>query len=149
MAKNPKLRILEASVFSRPIKTRMPFRFGRSTLTQMPILHLRLKVETSGGAIVHGVSASGIPPLWFDKGAGKTHEDNINDLSLSLRLALDQFLELDEAPVWYLHSTAEPIVRKLAAGKGLNELTAGFGVALVDAALIDAARGLLNQWVYG
>lgn len=139
MAKNTKLRILEASVFSRPIKTRMPFRFGRSTLTQMPILHLRLKVETSGGAIVHGVSASGIPPLWFDKAAGKTHEDNINDLSLSLRLALDQYLELDEAPVWYLHSTAEPIVRKLAAGKGLNALTAGFGVALVDAALIDAA----------
>ncbi len=139
MAENPKLRILEASVFSRPIKTRMPFRFGRSTLTQMPILHLRLKVETSGGAIVHGVSASGIPPLWFDKAAGKTHEDNINDLSLSLHLALDQYLELDEAPVWYLHSTAEPIARKLAAAKGLNELTAGFGVALVDAALIDAA----------
>jgi L-alanine-DL-glutamate epimerase-like enolase superfamily enzyme len=139
MVNNPKFKILEASVFSRPIKTRMPFRFGRSTLTQMPIVHLRLTVETKDGKTVHGVSASGIPPLWFDKGAGKTHEDNIHDLSLSLRLALDQYLELDDAPVWFLHSIAEPAVRRMATAKGLNELTAGFGVALVDAALIDAA----------
>lgn len=139
MVNTPKFKLLEASVFSRQIKTRMPFRFGRSTMTQMPILHLRLKVESDTGRTVVGVSASGIPPLWFDKGAGKTHADNINDLSLSLRLALDEYMKLDQAPVWYLHHVAEPVVRRIAAGKGLNELTAGFGVALVDSALIDAA----------
>lgn len=135
----PKLKILEASVFSRPIKTRMPFRFGRSTMTEMPILHLRLKVAIDAGRTVAGVSACGIPPLWFDKSAGKTHADNIHDLSLSLRLALDRYLESDAAPVWFLHRMAEPVIRKAAAEMGLNGLTAGFGVALVDAALIDAA----------
>ena len=135
----PQFRLREASVFSRQVKTRMPFRFGRSTLTQMPILHLRLKVEADNGKMITGVSASGIPPLWFDKAAGKTHADNIQDLSTSLRLALDQYMQLDEAPVWYLHKVAEPIVRKSAAAKGLNDLTAGFGVALTDSALIDAA----------
>ncbi len=108
-------------------------------MTQMPILHLRLKVETGDGKLLTGVSACGIPPLWFDKGAGKTHADNIQDLSLSLRLALDHYMELDAAPVWFLHKIAEPVVRKAAAAKGLNDLTAGFGVALVDSALIDAA----------
>jgi hypothetical protein len=135
----PQFRLREASVFSRQVKTRMPFRFGRATMTQMPILHLRLKVEADDGSIITGVSASGIPPLWFDKAAGKTHADNIQDLSLSLRLALDRYLELDAAPIWFLHKIAEPPVRKAAAAKGLNDLTAGFGVALVDAALIDAA----------
>src|SRR5690606_31016242 len=128
----------EASVFSRQVQTRMPFRFGRATMTQMPILHLRLKVETHDGQTLTGISAAGIPPLWFDKGAGKTHADNIQDLSLSLRLALDGYMQLDASPVWYLHKAAEPDIRRSAAAKGLSDLTAGYGVALVDSALIDS-----------
>jgi hypothetical protein len=139
MVNMPQFRVREASVFSRQIKTRMPFRFGRSTMTQMPILHLRLTVEADDGKVLTGVSASGIPPLWFDKADGKTHADNIQDLSLSLRLALENYMQLDQSPVWFLHKVAEPYTRKSAAAKGLNDLTAGFGVALVDSALIDAA----------
>lgn len=139
MVNQPQFRLREASVFSRQVKTRMPFRFGRATMTQMPILHLRLKVETAEGRTLTGVSACGIPPLWFDKAAGKTHADNIQDLSVSVRMALDAYMELDPSPVWFLHKVAEPIVRKAAAAKGLNDLTAGYGIALVDSALIDAA----------
>jgi hypothetical protein len=135
----PQYRLREASVFSRQIKTRMPFRFGRSTLTQMPILHLRVTVEAHDGKILTGAGACGIPPLWFDKAAGKTHADNIQDLSISLRLALEAYMQLDQAPVWFLHKVAEPGIRKAAEAKGLNDLTAGFGVALADSALIDAA----------
>jgi hypothetical protein len=139
MASQPQFRLREASVFSRPVKTRMPFRFGRATMTHMPILHLRLRLETRDGKRLVGASACGIPPLWFDKAAGKTHEDNIRDLSVSLRLALDEYLKLDPAPVWDLHKAAEPPARKAAAAMGLNGLTAGFGIALADSALIDAA----------
>jgi hypothetical protein len=138
MASLPQFRLREASVYSRQVKTRMPFRFGRATMTQMPILHLRLKLESASGEVVDGASACGIPPLWFDKAAGKTHADNIQDLSVSLRLALDEYMKLDAAPIWYLHKVAEPAVRKTATAKGMNDLTAGFGVALVDSALIDA-----------
>jgi hypothetical protein len=139
MVNMPQFRVREASIFSRQIKTRMPFRFGRSTMTQMPILHLRLTVEANDGKILIGTSASGIPPLWFDKADGKTHADNIQDLSLSLRLALENYMQLDQAPVWFLHNIAEPPTRLSAAAKGLSDLTAGFGVALIDSALIDAA----------
>ena len=139
MVNMPQFRVREASVFSRQIKTRMPFRFGRSTMTQMPILHLRLTVEANDGKVLTGTGACGIPPLWFDKADGKTHADNIQDLSLSLRLALENYMQLDQAPVWFLHKIAEPPTRTSAAAKGLNDLTAGFGVALVDSALIDAA----------
>lgn len=135
----PKFKLAEANVFSRAIKTRMPFRFGRSTMTQMPILHLQLKVTADSNTTIIGASACGIPPLWFDKAAGKTHEDNIHDLSLSLKLALDQYLLMEKNSVWKLHQLAEPLIRKKAAALGLNELTAGFGIALVDSALIDAA----------
>jgi hypothetical protein len=108
-------------------------------MTQMPILHLRLTVEAEDGTQVTGVSASGLPPLWFDKGASKTHADNINDLSVSLRLALEHYLSFDPAPVYALHRVAEPTIRAQAAAKGLNDLTAGFGIALVDLAMVDAA----------
>jgi hypothetical protein len=149
MVNQPQLRLREASVFSRQVKTRMPFRFGRATMTQMPILHLRLKVETADGREVTGVSACGIPPLWFDKAAGKTHADNIQDLSISIRLALDAYMQLDHAPAWFLHKVAEPIVRKAAAAKGLNDLTAGYGIALIDSALIDAACRNANVTFHG
>lgn len=157
MAITPKLKLREASVYSRQVMTRMPFRFGRSTMTQMPILHLRIKAETEDGKTVTGVSASGIPPLWFDKGASKTHADNIHDLSLSLRLALEHYLEMDAAPVWFLHKVLEPEIRKVAAAKSLNDLTSGFGIALVDSALIDAVcrhtgipfHAALKQNVFG
>ncbi|MEO7425956.1 MAG: mandelate racemase, partial [Fibrobacteria bacterium] len=139
MTTSPQFRLREASVFSRQVKTRMPFRFGRATMTQMPIIHLRLKLESGEGELIEGAAACGIPPLWFDKAAGKTHADNIQDLLVSLRLALDEYMLMDAAPVWFLHKVAEPPVRKMAAAKGLNGLTAGFGVALVDSALIDAA----------
>lgn len=139
MVKTPAFRLREASVFSRQVHTRMPFGFGRASMTQMPVLHLRLSVEAEDGKVLTGVSASGLPPLWFDKGASKTHADNIQDLSVSLRLALEHYLSFDPAPVYALHRVAEPTIRTQAAAKGLNDLTAGFGIALVDLALIDAA----------
>lgn len=135
----PRFGIQEAEVFCRRITVRMPFRFGRSTLTEMPVLHLRLRVRAANGRSQIGVSAAGIPPLWFDKGEGKTHSDNIRDLSLSLRIALDHYRDSDADTVWNLHRTGEAGARRAAAACGLNGLTAGFGVALVDAALIDAA----------
>jgi hypothetical protein len=58
-----------------------------------------------------------------------------------LRLALDAYMRLDASPVWYLHKIAEPEIRRSAAAKGLNDLTAGYGVALVDSALKDNLFG--------
>jgi hypothetical protein len=110
----------------------------------MPILHVRLVVE-SNGKIQTGVSASGVPPLWFDKDASKTHEQQVNDLLRSLQIAFEAYQGLSAAPAYALHAAGEPVARARGEAAGQNDLVRGFGVALLDAALVDATCRLARQ----
>lgn len=137
MSPPPAVRIKEVHVFSRPVKTRIPFRYGKAVVTEEPIAHLRVAAEVDG-TVAEGVSAAALPPLWFDKDSSKTHDDNIRDLLRSVRHAADVYAEIAPTDAWSLHRASEPEARRRCAAEGLNELTAGFGVALLDEAAIDA-----------
>ncbi|HEX7896662.1 MAG TPA: enolase C-terminal domain-like protein [Planctomycetota bacterium] len=130
-----RVRVRQADVFLRPVRTRMPFRYGKAVVTEEPIAHLRIVAEIDGHRAL-GVSAAALPPLWFDKDPSKTHADNIADLLRSLRAAADVYTAAPAAPAFALHQTCEAETRRRL--RGLNDLTAGFGVALLDAAAIDA-----------
>ena len=115
----------------------MPFHFGIAVLTAMPILHLRLRLEASDGATAWGVSASGLPPLWFDKDPARTHSDNVRDLLASVYGAGHAYEGAGAATAFDLHRALEPEVRAACASSGLNELTSGLGIALFDSAIVD------------
>ncbi len=134
MTAAPRFRVREVRAWLRPVRTRMPFRYGTAVVTEEPILHVRIVGEDG----IAGVSAAALPPLWFDKGAGRTHADDIRDLLRSLSEAARVYREADAADAWTLHGRAEPEARRRCAALGMNDLTAGFGVALLDAAVIDA-----------
>jgi hypothetical protein len=129
------LRVLEVDVFLRRVRTRMPFRYGKAEVTGQPYAHLRVRTEAAG----IGVSAAALPPAWFDKRPGRTHEDDVRDLLRSIRIAAEVYVGAGSAPAWELHRACEPEARRRAAAEGQNDLTGGFGVALLDAALVDAA----------
>ena len=128
-------RVREVEVFLRRIRTRMPFRYGKAEVTGQPYAHLRVRTDPEAT----GVSAAALPPLWFDKRPGLTHDDTIRDLLRSVSIAADRYREAAAATPFDLHRGCEPDVRRRAAAESMNDLTAGFGVALLDAALIDAA----------
>lgn len=130
-----RIRVREVDVFLRRVRTRMPFRYGKAEVTGQPYAHLRVRCEPE----VTGVSAAALPPLWFDKRPGLTHEDTIRDLLRSISIASDVYRAAPDAAPYNLHRTCEPEARRRAAAEGMNELTAGFGVALLDAAILDAA----------
>jgi hypothetical protein len=130
-----RLRVREVDVFLRRVKTRIPFRYGKAEVRGQPYAHLRVRCEPDST----GVSAAALPPLWFDKRPGLTHEDTIRDLLRSIAIASEVYRGASEAPAWTLHHACEPEARRRAAAEGMNELTAGFGVALLDAALVDAS----------
>src|SRR6185436_9237103 len=44
-----------------------------------------------------------------------------------------------DAGAYNLHRTCEPEARRRARAEGMNDLTAGFGVALLDAAIVDGS----------
>lgn len=130
-----RLRVRDVDVFLRRVRTRITFRYGKAEVTGQPYAHLRVRCEPD----VVGVSAAALPPLWFDKRPGLTHEDTIRDLLRSIAIASEVYRGASDAGAWNLHHTCEPEARRRAAAEGMNDLTAGFGVALLDAALIDAS----------
>lgn len=136
-----KLQALESRLYLRRVRTRLPFRYGKAEVLGQPYLHLRLRC----GPDLTGVSAAALPPLWFDKRAGRTHEDDIRDLQRSVTIAAELYQAAPADTVFGLHGRCEREARARATAEGQNELTAGFGVALLDAALTDAACRLAGR----
>jgi hypothetical protein len=130
-----KVRVREVELYQRPVRTRMPFKYGKAVVTEEPILHLRVRTEIDGRPVA-GVSAAALPPLWFDKDPSKTHADNIADLLRSVRAAAEVCREAKAATPYALHQACEGEARRRLSDQ--NELTAGFGVALLDAAVVHA-----------
>ena len=134
----PRLRLLALDLFLRPVRTRLPFRYGTAHVTGLPYLHLRARFEPD----VMGLSAAALPPLWFDK-ASPSHDQTIADLLRAVRVAGDVYRALPAAPAYALHRDGEPETRRRLPD--FNDLSAGFGVALLDAAVVDAACRLAGR----
>lgn len=131
------VRLRGIRLYRRVVHTRFPFRFGKSSMTEMPVVYLRADWEASDGSAFEGVSASGIPPLWFDKRDGKTAHDNERDLLVSVRAAAEAYRAAGAGSAWDLHKVVtEPVRDALVAG-GQAPLAAGFGPALLEAACVD------------
>jgi hypothetical protein len=130
--------VSEILFFERDVKLRLPFRFGVVTLTHAPQAFVRARIRLDNGKESWGASAELLAPKWFDKNPALSNEDNFEQLRVALRLARDAYVS--PAPNtawghWQAHYDAQ-----IAAGakKGLNALTACFGPALLDRALLDA-----------
>jgi hypothetical protein len=111
--------------FERPVKLRMPFRFGVVTLTHAPQAFARAEIVLEGGKTSVGGAAELLAPKWFDKNPALSNEDNFEQLRGSLKTARAAYLS-GGANTSYGHS--RPTV-------GLVE---NFGPALIDRALLDA-----------
>ena len=70
----PKLRLVDASFHERPVRLRLPFRFGVVTLTEAPQLFVRAQVRLADGRQGEGISAELLVPKWFDKSPELSNE---------------------------------------------------------------------------
>ncbi len=132
-----KIRCKNPRLFRRRVQTRFPFRFGKSQMTEMPVLYLRCDLEINGQARGEGVTASGIPPLWFDKRPDKTPQDNERDLLISVAEAAATYSLQAPETAWELHCAVTESVRTKLTAAGMAPLAAGFGPALLEAAVVD------------
>lgn len=144
-AKAVRVRAVEACFYVRNVRTRMPFRYGVAQLVGYPILHVRLEVEVEGGIRAEGVAADALPPKWFDKNPHKDFRDNVNDLLAVTSAARDVYLSTHEfLTPFRLSLEGWSAVMAFADEAGLNHLTAGFGAALFERAVLDAVGHALN-----
>jgi hypothetical protein len=139
--------IKEISFWERDVKLRLPFRFGIVTLTQAPQAFVRARIVFPDGKDSWGAAAELLAPKWFDKDPELTNEQNFEQLRLALRLAREAYLA-GGANTAFGHWSSN-YESQLNAGKehGLNALTACFGPALIDRAVLDAlCRGLKRSF---
>ncbi len=145
----PELRVTAVELYERPVKLRMPFRFGVVTLTEAPQVFVRARIALADGREGWGVAAEILAPKWFDKNLALSNEDNFDQLRHALRLTRDAYQSGSS------HQTAFGLFAShyrnlLAEGArhGLEPLVMSFGPAQIDRAVADALCRILDISFY-
>lgn len=133
-----KLRVQNISFAATDCHTRLPFRFGMNTMTWAPTLTARVEIESDAGSAV-GYSADLLVPKWFEKDPAKSLQQDIEGLMESARLAAQVATGAQPESVFDLWwRTYRSRVHSLPS-EAPQRLLCGFGVALVERAVMDAA----------
>ena len=147
MTEAPRLRLVAATLHERPVKLRLPFRFGVITLTEAPQAFVRARVKLADGREGDGVAAELLVPKWFDKAPELSNEDNFRQLRRSL--ARQHLIGTGTNTVFGLTAAVEDAHHAACAAENLNGLVASFGLALMERAIIDALGRLTATPVFG
>ena len=83
-----KVRILEGETRLINLRTRMPFKYGIATMTDVPYAFLKLSVEIDGQAHT-GYAADNLPPKWFTKKPEASIEAEIEEMLMPLIKAVE------------------------------------------------------------
>ena len=134
-----RLHVVDSGLFVTDCRTRLPFRFGAVTMTEAPLCLAMLEIETEDGRRTRGYSSDLLVPKWFDKDPAKSPQENSRDLLASAHAAARAFRDEPPSTVfdsWW--SVYQQRVESQPFGQG-DQLVRGFGVALCERALMDAA----------
>ena len=144
----PRFTVESIDLFERQVRLRMPFRFGVVTLTAAPQAYVRACIRLADGRRAEGAAAEMMAPKWFDKSPALSDEENVGQLRCSLAIAREAYLagNANTAFGHFREHYGPQIVR--GAERGLNSLTACYGPALVDPALLDALCRALGVSFY-
>ncbi|MFT4539386.1 MAG: hypothetical protein ACI841_001490 [Planctomycetota bacterium] len=132
------IRVESVEFFERPTQTRLPFHFGAVTMRSATTLIARVRASAEGAAC-QGFAADLLVPKWFDKDPTRSAAQNEADLKESARLAAEQMIGLNAASPFELWRQTYAARQAVAATYPGGGLAVGFGVALVERALLDAA----------
>ena len=121
---------------STTCRTRLPFRFGITTLLQADLVVARVEAEFEDGQRVSGYASDLLVPKWFDKNPATSADQDRAELVASIGRAASAYREAGNGNVFEIWQRAHQsaVVRH----PGI-ELVDGFGVALLERALMDAA----------
>jgi hypothetical protein len=139
MAEAPRLRVREVALHERPVKLRLPFRFGVVTLTECPQAFAHARIELADGRSAWGGAAELMAPKWFDKNLALSNDDNFDQLRSVLHRARDAYLGDASPDTAFGHFARHHDAHQAAcAARGFNPLLASYGPALLDRAILDA-----------
>ena len=145
-----KVKVREVSAILTPsLITDALFHFGNAKIEYLECALLRTIVEDEHGTSIPGIGATIFSPMWFEKNPEKSFEERQRALEDSIAQAARLYQSHDGAPAWNLHQEIENETRRINTNKRFNDLTAGFGCALLDSAVIDAVCRATDQGIRG
>jgi hypothetical protein len=135
----PRFRIRSVEWFERPVRFRVPFRFGAATVTTAPQLFLFAEIEVEGGRRALGATAELMVPKWFNKDPSLTPDQTVDQLRQALSVARDLYLARGTSDTAFGHHAAcHATALEICGRKGIPGLAAAFGPAEIDKAILDA-----------
>ncbi len=133
----PHLQIKDVQLYERDVTLRLPFRFGVVTLTEAPQAFVRCRIQLADGREGWGQAAELIVPKWFDKNPDLSNSDNFTQLRTALRIYRDAILSNGSQTAFGHFASLYRSHLAAGASVDLNPITAGFGPALIDRAVMD------------
>ena len=131
------LYVERVDLYTIPMQTRMPFRYGISTLLSLPHLILSAGLNVDGRKCT-GLAADCLPPKWFTKHPDTSPEEDIEGLWRVIHAASGHALAADPAPTPFaLWQEVYSLQKEWGEKNGLEPLLWQFGVTLIERAVID------------
>ena len=134
-----RLKVNDIAFFERPLVFARPFRFGSVTITASTQLFVRVEIDVEGKGRATGASAEMLAPKWFDKRPHLTEAQSLDGLRRSLAVARELYLTnrgFDTA--FGLHAACIGPQVAACTAEDIPPLAAGFGLAEIDKAILDA-----------
>ncbi len=127
----------KTELFLRNLTLRIPFRFGIVLMTRTPHLIMRATAQIDGQT-VHGFAADNLIPKWFTKDPNTGYREEIDDMLA----VIDHAIAVARGPAptaFALWQTVWRAQEQWARAKNIPPLLSGFGVSLIERAVIDAS----------
>lgn len=131
------IRLSNIELSTHHLYTRMPFRFGIATLTEVE--HCFVKVEAEiDGTCVEGLAAEHLFPKWFTKNPETTFEEEVAEITRVVQHAVSLAQDIEAETVFAFWKTLYDHQLSWAEAENIEPLLSQFGPTLIERALIDA-----------
>jgi hypothetical protein len=135
---SPRIAVKSIDLSERRVPFRHPFRFGAVTVNEAPQIFVHVTIEVDGQRST-GAAAELMVPKWFNKDAGLSASDTVDQLRQSAAIARTLYLEQTTPDTAFGLHAARHGTQVAACGKaGIPPLAANFGTAEIDKAILDA-----------
>ena len=131
------LNITGASIHQIQLKTRMPFKYGIATMTEVPMVFVRLDTDVDG-RLSRGVASDLLPPKWFTKVPDDPLDKEVADMLRVIRRALSHSIGVEASTAFVAWQGIYERQAAWAKSENIAPLLAHFGTSLAERALIES-----------
>lgn len=131
------IRLVTAELFHLELRTRIPFRYGIATMTEVPQAILRAGFEIDG-RVESGIAADVLPPKWFTKDPDRALDAEIVEMRRMIQVAVAHARGIRAPNAFAFWSELHAAQAAWGAAQNLPPLLVHFGTSFVERALIHA-----------